>query len=134
MDVEVASKLLTFLEDRRVLFNPLSAEIPDHVTSSVLQIRERLNTDLQAINAHSDLANALRGMRAACHKFLDAAQELNLRHNLWLRSGVNESLFMDALGQFRGVMGVYIAKLAATYQLDVEGDLATILPPADSDE
>lgn len=39
--------------------------------------------------------------------------------------------FNGALGALRGVFGVHIAKLATAYGLDVEDDLASILPEGD---
>jgi hypothetical protein len=38
-----------------------------------------------------------------------------------------------ALGELRGVFGIHIAKLAAEYGLDIEDDLASILPARDDD-
>ncbi|MCK6577380.1 MAG: hypothetical protein L6Q98_04670 [Anaerolineae bacterium] len=37
-------------------------------------------------------------------------------------------LFNDALGQMRGVFGIHIAIIATRFGLDVEGELASILP------
>jgi hypothetical protein len=44
-------------------------------------------------------------------------------------------VFNGALGEMRGVFGIHIAKLAAQYGLDVEDDLASILPgPSEIDD
>ena len=37
-------------------------------------------------------------------------------------------VFTGALGEMRGVFGVHIARLAASHGLDVEDELATIIP------
>ncbi len=50
------------------------------------------------------------------------------QHNHWA-----SWVFNDALGQMRGVFGIYIAMIAAKYGLDVEGELASILPEPDED-
>jgi len=41
---------------------------------------------------------------------------------------VTRHLSYEALGEMRGVFGVQIGMLALKYGLDVEGDLASILP------
>jgi hypothetical protein len=41
-DIEVARRVLTFLEDRRVLYDPMEAEVAAHCIESVLQIRRFL--------------------------------------------------------------------------------------------
>jgi hypothetical protein len=42
-------------------------------------------------------------------------------------------LFIDALGELRAVFGVHVAQLSAKFGIDVEDDLASILP-AEPDE
>jgi hypothetical protein len=39
VDVKVAREVMVFLEDRRVLYSPYEAEVPEHVMSSVFEIR-----------------------------------------------------------------------------------------------
>ena len=36
--------------------------------------------------------------------------------------------FNGSVGELRGVFGIHIAKIAVTYGIDVEDDLASILP------
>ena len=44
-------------------------------------------------------------------------------------------IFFAALGELRGVFGLHIAKIAAQYGLDIEEDLASILPmPGELDD
>jgi len=43
-------------------------------------------------------------------------------------------VFNSALGELRGIIGIHAAALAAQHGLDVEGDLASILPAADKQE
>lgn len=42
-------------------------------------------------------------------------------------------IFNGAIGELRGVFGIHIAALAASHGLDVEGDLASILPATATD-
>jgi hypothetical protein len=39
----------------------------------------------------------------------------------------------QAIGELRGVVGVHVAQLAVRYGLDVEDELAQILPTADDE-
>ena len=38
LDVDVARRVLVFLEDRRVLYDPFEVEVPEHCVESVLQM------------------------------------------------------------------------------------------------
>jgi hypothetical protein len=38
------------------------------------------------------------------------------------------------MGELRGVIGIHVAALAALHDLDVEGDLSTIIPAQDNQE
>jgi hypothetical protein len=126
-------KIITFLEDRRVLYAPSEMETPSYCVQSVIQIRHFLTLELTGLDFDSELAKSLRAMRAACRKFLDTAQDDERRiitfggqFNHWA-----SWVFNGALGELRGVFGIHIAKLAAQHGLDVEDDLASILPAKD---
>lgn len=41
--------------------------------------------------------------------------------------------FYSALGEFRGAIGPHVAALAVQYGIDVEDDLAKVLPAADAE-
>ncbi|HUY88302.1 MAG TPA: DUF6650 family protein [Pirellulales bacterium] len=129
-EIAAARRVLTFLEDRRVLYEPSEVEIPPRCVDSVLQIRERLTTELLRVRQPSEFAASLRAMRAACRRFLSRVQDADREitqfgnHPGHFASWV----FNDALGQLRGVFGIHIAQLAARHGLDVEDDLARIVP------
>lgn len=118
-----AQNLITFLEDRRVLYGPFEDEVPDHCIQSVLEIRKFLTTELQDLPARSKFAEHLKAMRASCRKFLDALP--NRRPS--------QQTFLTALGELRGVMGIHMATIAARYELDVEDGLASIFPGIDAE-
>ncbi len=136
LERDAARRLITFLEDRRVLFNPAAWEAPDHCVQSVLQIREQLTAAIGALPEDSGLTPSLRAMRSASRKFLDAMQALRsspghggLHHHApW-----DFFQFSAALGELRGVFGIHVARIAVQYGIDVEGDLAHILPASDED-
>lgn len=129
-EIQKAHRILTFLEDRRVLYNPSSLEVPEHCVQSVVELRQFLTNELSSVNPKSELSSSLRAMRAACRKFLDQVSE---RNGDIIRFGAHDGhsaswQFLPALGELRGVFGIYVAKMATSYGLNVEDDLASILP------
>ncbi len=124
----IARRVIAFLENRRVLFSPFEWEVPDHCAQSVIEMRHFLTHELLAIDANKEIAQSLRAMRAACRKFLD--------DDPWHgspRGHPSRWMLESALGELRGVFGIHVARLAAQYGLDVEDDLAAILPSADEE-
>ena len=71
LEVTVAHKTITFLEDRRVLYAPFEMELPAYCVRSVLEIREFLTDQIGALASDSQLASNLSAMRGACRKFLN---------------------------------------------------------------
>ena len=133
-DVAIARKVITFLEDRRVLYQPLNMEIVDHVTRSVLKTRDRLVEilmDIPQTNTH--VRPAVAAMTAACRRCLDQIGPVERRlqgMDYWHRDMTS---FGDAVGQLRATMGYQIAYLAATFNLDVDDRLDAILPAGTED-
>jgi hypothetical protein len=128
---EVVKKLITFLEDRRALYNPFNMETGEWVIESVMEIRKRLTEILQALDQGSDIGFHLRAMRAACRRFLDETGQGARRWALRLAGLQHNGEFCIALGELRAVFGVHIAQLCVKYGVDVEDDLAAILPVED---
>ncbi|MDX9735924.1 MAG: hypothetical protein RBU36_17475 [Thermoanaerobaculia bacterium] len=131
-----ARRVVTFLEDRRVLYAPDSQEVPAHCVHSVLEIRHHLTAVLQDLPEKSELTENVRAMRAACRKFLGTTGDD--RSDL-IVFGVSPGhwaswRFHDAIGQLRGVFGIHVAQVAAKYGLDVEDELASILPAQASED
>lgn len=129
-EIGTARRVLTFLEDRRVLYNPYHLEVADQCIQSVLDIRRFLTEVIGQLGADSKLAEHLRGMRAGCRVFLDAtspgARRIIRSH--W--AGPFESSFFTALGELRATIGLHVAAVAVMHGLDVEGELAEVLPTA----
>lgn len=129
----VAKRVIAFLEDRRVLYSPSEMEVPDHCIQSVLAIRESLTTEISKLDEKAEITASLRAMRAACRKLLDTVQADEGRN---IRFGAERGhyaswTFNGALGEMRGVFGVHIARLAAAYGVNVERELAAIIPGED---
>ena len=135
-DRDVAARVVSYLEDRRVLYVPSEAELPAHAISSVLEIRRFLTGELGAVTDRPAIADTLRALRAAARKFLDTVGpfiDQPLKDTVGTWHGTPEWTLNQALGEMRGVYGVHIALLAERYGLSVEPDLASILP-ADRDD
>jgi hypothetical protein len=130
----IARKVVAYLEDRRVLFTPFELEDPNHCVQSILQIRKFLTERLGELDSHDELRSALGGMRAACRKFLDAAGGSPRRARPRDPWHWHPFEFNTALGELRGVFGIQLARILALHGLDVEDDLATVLPAEDSDD
>ena len=117
---------VTFLEDRRVLFNPYYLEIEDQVIQSALSIREKATETLSQLTDDSPAIASIKGMRAACRRFLDEPHP-NYRHLERARFG-HDTGFLVALGELRATVGLHLATLIMAYDLEVEEELASILP------
>jgi len=132
-DCAIVKRVIAFLEDRRVLYAPSEMEVPEHCVHSVIEIRGFLTGEIGKLGDGSDLAANLRALRAACRKFLDTVQNDDGRI---IRHGFSQGhwaswVFNSALGELRGVFGVHVAILATKYGIDVEKELAAILPVED---
>lgn len=128
-EIAVARRIVTYLEDRRVLYAPSEMEVPHHCVESVLDIRRYLTDELSGISSGGEIADTIRALRAACRKFLNTVGERRETVTYGAQMGHWASwVFNGALGEMRGVFGVHIAKLAASYGLDVEDELAAIIP------
>jgi hypothetical protein len=122
---DVAKRVISFLEDRRVLYNPSEMEQSLHCVGSVLEIRTFLTEQIPQSN-QDELMGSLKAMRIVCRKFLDV---IGVRDEI-VRFGNSRGhwQFNGAIGELRGVFGIHIAKIAGMYGLDVENDLASIFP------
>ena len=69
LEVSAARRVVSFLEDRRVLYAPDEMEVPSHCLHSVMDIRRFLTGELGRLDAGSEFAASLRAMRAACRNF-----------------------------------------------------------------
>jgi hypothetical protein len=127
-DEEIARRVVTFLEDRRVLFGQRHYEDELDCVNSAIEIRAFLTDELAKTKAGRSLADSLRAMRAAFRRFVDAAGP-NAR-NFRRHSGPpGAHQFSTALENLRALVGLHLAVIADRYGLEIEGDLAEILPP-----
>jgi hypothetical protein len=128
---DIVRRLIAFLEDRRVLYQPYDLEYGPWVSDSILEIRRELTNILKACPEEPELVEPLRAMRAACRKYLDATAPHSRRiHHPY----GGEMVFASALGELRGVFGLHLARLCVAYGIDVEEELAATFPVSDDDK
>lgn len=132
-DRERVRGFLIELEDRRVLYNPDWLEVRQQVDASVGEIRGVCTAALKTF-APSDFATLpIRNIRAACRRYLDEVtvefRHADFHHH---RGELSPGAFL-ALGAFRAAVGQEAARLSAHYDIEVEGELASVLPALDSD-
>jgi len=131
-DEEVARRVITFLEDRRLLFGKRHMEDEMDCVHSAIEMRHFLTGELSRAKAGKSLAECIRAIRTALRAFADAAGPgaINFRH----RTAVQADEFSLALGELRSRVGLQIALIADQYGIEVEDSLAQILPPAVDDD
>jgi hypothetical protein len=133
-DEEVARRVVTFLEDRRLLFGERRSEDELFCIRSAIEIRRFLTDELSRAHPGRSLAESLRAMRTAMRAFVEAAgpNAMNFRYH----QGLMTDRFSLTLGELRSQVGLHLAVIADQYGIDVEDDLRQILPPdvaADND-
>lgn len=67
-------------------------------------------------------------MKGALEAISDKRAEERIESLLTGNEPQTSRTLKSALGELRGIVGIHIALMAARYGLDVQGDLAAILP------
>jgi hypothetical protein len=134
-EIAAARRVISFLEDRRVLYAPGELEVPSHCVHSVLDIRRFFSSELGKLDAGSEFAASLLAMRAACRKFLERVGEDGREITLYANHHGHWAswTFYSAIGEMRGTFGIHLARIAAQFHLDIEDNLASILPAKDEE-
>jgi hypothetical protein len=131
-DQDVIQALITFLEDRRVLFNLEYLEVASQVDRSVEDMRKELTEALQQVDRKSPSVAPLRALRAACRRYLDNPRQ-TFRHmgSHDGRHNHNEPGFFLALGELRATFGHELKLLDDLFDIDMESQLRTLFPTID---
>jgi DNA-binding transcriptional MerR regulator len=124
-DADIVRRVFTFLEDRRVLYEPLNAQLFMYVGPSVKDIREMLTKELATPPEAEQLASSLKEIRAALRKLNTDLEAIE--HSGLVNPGEIRERQVLALGEARGRVNPILATLAAKYETDVEDELAAVL-------
>jgi hypothetical protein len=131
-DRSLARSVLQYLEDRRVLYDLYILEQPPACIKSVQEIRTRM-TSFIADSESPELRNPLRAIQAACRQFLTEAAPAIEEHR-WGGGAAEQWVFYQGLGELRAHVGTSIAVIIESFDIDVDENLAKILPPPVDDE
>ncbi len=132
-DADIVRRVFNFLEDRRVLFEPLNAQLFTYVGQSVLDIREMLTRELDA-GPGAELKKYLQSIRSELRRF---NTQLDQIEQSGMAAGAPPEVVREwqvlALGEMRGRVNPSLAVLAQNYHIEVDEDLAGALQPADNE-
>jgi len=139
-DGEHVRQFIVFLEDRRVLYNATDLEEVSQVDRSIHEIRAECTRTLQSLSASVFAAIPIRAIREASRRFHNDQHEQfryfdggdRYEHGHHGRRG--SPGFFVALGAYRATVGLQVAMLAAHYDIDIEGELASVLPSIDDEK
>lgn len=128
-DRVIAQRIIIFLEPRRVLYSAYQYESVCPCITSVTEIKNYLTSEIQSIDAKSELNAYVRSMRNACNKFLSKCPNQKEFRCYACQSGnIDNWIFTSAVGELRGVFGIMIGQIAKAYGLNVEDEFAQIIP------
>ena len=108
-----AYQIITFLEDRRILYNNIDLEYPNNCFESVCDIRIYLTGKMEDITPDTNLYNYLIAMRIACRKFSNLQFDYTNK-----RCRINQN-FYDELFQLRKTFGTILAQIAVTFSIQL---------------
>lgn len=95
---------------------------------AICDLRRLIGETAELLGADCPAHDVLLAMRAACRRYLDAAEVWDRQAGR--RHAMPGYRFYQLLGAFRDVMGLYLWRLAETHDLDVDGRLAAFFPAA----
>lgn len=125
----IAREVIMFLEPRRVLYSAYEYETVWPCIKSVTEIKNYLTSELQQAGEKSEISSYIRAMRNACNKFLNKCpDDMGFRRYACSAGNINNWIFTSAIGELRGVFGVMLGQIVKAYGLDIEDDLAEIIP------
>ena len=82
-DAESAFKIIKYMEDKRVLYNPQHLEIPEYCIRSIRDIRSYLTEELQNNSKDMKINKDIEKMCSYCRSFLNNVENETLHFNFW---------------------------------------------------
>lgn len=124
-DVTVARNLIRELEDKRVLYRPEEVEGHQYCVTSVDRMRNLLTDAMQKTRPNTPLGKASARLRRASRHFCDIIGSPRFDE---LSHPIKKSVLGRELVKLREAAGLAIAEVSIAYGLDVEDELASIIP------
>nr|WP_028047898.1 hypothetical protein [Cellulomonas sp. URHE0023] len=115
-DSEIARRVVSILEDRRMLWLEYAWETPSECADSASRTRTELTAQINTLGIGRDLAQTLKEIRSLFADYMTDMPRLDF-------NGLEV-----ALGVLRRGVGERLAVIVSKYQLDVDERLATIIP------
>jgi hypothetical protein len=109
-DDEIAQRVITYLEDRRLLFGTRHSGDELHCVRSANEIRHFLTAELTNARTGHSLAQSLRAMRTALRAFVDAAGPN--ANSFRFHDPKQTDRFSLALGELQTLIGLHVAVIA----------------------
>jgi hypothetical protein len=122
---DLARRVLLMLESRRVLTETHERDEPDFCRQSAQTLREFLTLEMMNVKHGGDLEDCFRSMRTACRVFVSAAGGNSTNFS------ADAGYFQACLRAFRDAMGSQIGWLVQAFSIDIEPELAAIVPRQD---
>lgn len=126
-DREIARRVLNLLEDRRLLWIDLRWEIPSDCAYSADYTRKELAKHLDNPEISEGLTRDLKALQGLFCDFMGKCDDRRPPHGF----GFGADEVSVAIGELRAQVGIIVGTLAATYDLEVSDDLASIVPDAE---
>ena len=123
--IKVARDLMRELEDKRVLYRSEDLEGAHHCVYSVMDMRQKLTMSMQQVDTDDPLYKQLQKIRRASRSFCDVIGSPKFDT---LPAPVQTSLLNRELAKFRQVVGSAVGAISIAYGLDIEDELASIIP------
>ena len=124
-EVTVARNLIRVLEDKRVLYRPEEMEGATYCLHSVERLRQELTLSLQQVTSGTQIAKQLERMPRSSREFCDVVGSPKFGTSA---HPVQRSILRRELAKLRSAFGSAVGALSLAYGLDVEDELASIIP------
>ena len=124
----IAEQVLDRLNNRRVLYAPYYQENEGACISSALDLREELSEIIDSAPAGSPVYKCAKNIQKACRVFMSKSEQLDFTVRNHATAVATRAIFEQSLTKFRGTVGEATKNLVAAYGLDVEDEVAAIIP------
>jgi len=129
---KIAFQVISFLEDRRILYRTMGIEVHDWSVKSVFEIRSFLTEMISSTDDYPALTEDLKNIRKACRKFLndveaDENSEFILDHKVENFKD-KQKRFAEAFFDIRKPISRCVMELSYRYDIQIHGELRSILP------